>query len=175
MKKSIFTLALAFIALFGFNTVSAQSLSQYEATFNATAGDLTLKIMKVGGYGSKTAQIKVDLYMEIKGTIDCEKIQGKNADDITYRTFKREADGNEAIDIPRTSSTKGSLTLNPIKELVLDGSGFECPGGWNYNGGAINAEVGRVWVVMTSYDSKGAVIGTPQEQELVVSGLPLAQ
>ena len=172
MKKSIFTLALAFIALFAANTVSAQSLSQYTADFaNKT---LTLNITKIGGFGSKTAFIKVDLYLEIEGTVDCQKIN--KGVGTMYRTFNRDAvTVDDYIVVPR-GTKNGSLTTNKTIDVVA--SGLECPGGWSFDqreGQDINAIVTRAWVVVTQLNSSEQPISVPQVQDLVVSGLPLAQ
>lgn len=173
MKKTIFTLAFAVIALFGFNVAQAQSLSQYTADFaNST---LTVNIAKIGGFGSKTASISVDLYLEMEGTVDCEKwTQGTGT---RYNTFNRIATAEEYILVPR-GTKNGSLTLNPIEVRRLDASGFDCPSGWIYDqreGQDVNAVVTKVWAVVTALNSEKQPIGTPQVQDLVVSGLPQPQ
>ena len=173
MKKSIFTLALAFIALFGFNTVSAQSLSQYTADFSNST--LTVNIAKIGGFGSKTAFISVDLYLEMEGTVDCEK--WTKGTGTRYNTFNRIATAEEYILVPR-GTKNGSLTLNPIEVRKLEASGMDCPGGWIYDqreGQDVNAVVTRIWAVVTALNSDKLPIGTPQVQDLVVSGLQQPQ
>ena len=168
MKKSIFTLAIAFIALFAVNTVSAQSLSQYTADFASST--LTLNIAKIGGFGSKTAFIKVDVYLEIEGTVDCEK--WTKGTGTMYRTFNREATATDYIVVPK-GTKNGSLTLNPVEVITLNASGVDCPGGWIYDqreGQDVNAVVTRAWVVVTALNSLEQIVGTPQVQELVVSG-----
>ena len=173
MKKSIFTLAFAFIALFAANTVSAQSLSQYTADFNSITNKLTLNITKIGGFGSKAAFIQVDLFLEVEGTIECTKYTRGTGN--MFHTFKREGLAEDQIRVEK-GTKNGSLTTNKEMVLAAEEGDAVCPGGWKFAGAGdpelVNAGVTGAWVVLTQLDKDGAPISVPQVQTLVGPGLP---
>ena len=165
MKKSIFTLALMFIALFGFNTLSAQSLASYTAVLNGT--QLSLSNAKVGGFGSKTRTLEFTLFLEVTSSVTCEKIVtlGNGRENIITIVKSQSSKDQETIMV----DGKGSGMM--VGPLIVEGADMVagCP---NDNSGfQEKTEDGealvRAWVVITGYDSKGNILKQSEPIDIV--------
>ena len=165
MKKSIFTLALAFIALFAANTVSAQSLASYTAVLSGT--QLSLSNAKVGGLGSKTRTVELTLFLKVTSSATCEKIVtlGNGNVNVITNTHSKTSRDQETIDV----DGKGfGMMVGP---LVVDAAEAVagCPNA--SSGFQLTSEAGEplveAWVVITGYDSKGDIIKQSERIDLV--------
>ena len=164
MKKSIFTLALAFIALFGFNTVSAQSMSNYSGSFIPSTGTLTLNSgAKIGGFGKGTTEYKVTIFLEIESTVDCTKKTAKG--EITNE-FKRESQSSHWA--PVSTSKTGASFLTQDIVTSADPATAVCPpglgAGWTLVDDSGQRLV-RAYYVIEGKDKSGN-IKTSGEQDL---------
>jgi hypothetical protein len=155
MKKSLFMLGFALVAMLCFQTVNAQSLASYTADFDEGASSLTVS-GKVGGLGSKTRTMEVTLYIEVEASVDCNKVAGPN---LLEKTFYQFSENSGALDV--TGKGSGSF-----EDLSVTASGSAtCPGGWNFVAGG-DAELIRAWIVITGYDSNNNIVKQSEEIDL---------
>ena len=108
MKKSIFTLALAFIALFGFNTAQAQNAHVVTDAplFIDGNGCVTATIAGLGA--QKKGNVTIELYLEYTYSFDCwntEKKVPSIVGNTRTKTFK-----SGAVEVP--IDRNGKIVLN---------------------------------------------------------------
>ena len=80
MKKSIFTLAFAFIALFGFNAAQAQNAHFQDVVFSNDGLTVT---GKVAGLGNKSGSVEVIYVSQVSLTKECINPGGELVEDKT--------------------------------------------------------------------------------------------
>ena len=156
MKKSLFTIAFALVAMLCFQTANAQSLSSYTADFDESAATLNVS-GKVGGFGKKTRSMEVALYIEVEASVDCSRT---NPQGTTDRTFYRFVETSTKTDV----DGRGFGTFENLS-VTASGSAT-CPGGWNFVAGG-DADLIRAWIVITGYDANDAIIKQSEEIDLI--------
>jgi hypothetical protein len=156
MKKSLFMLAFALVAMLGFQTVNAQSLASYTPIFDEVAGTLTVS-GKVGGFGKSTRSMDVELFIEVESSVDCFKTTGGYSE----KTFTKFSESMKGIIV----SGKGFGNFTNLS-VTADGKVASCNGTWNFLAGG-DAEVTRAWIVITGYDVNGVLVKQSEEIEIV--------
>jgi hypothetical protein len=152
MKKTLFSLAFALVAMLGFQTANAQSLSNYTASF---VGSTFTVDGKVGGLGRRVATMEVALFIEVEASVDCSRT---NPQGTTERTFYRFSENSGSVN----TSGRGSADFPQIN---VTASSANCPGGWNFLAGG-DATLERAWIVLTTKDSNGIVLNISEEIEI---------
>ena len=158
MKKSIFTLALAFIAMFGFNAAQAQSLIDYKTSYDEITGSLTISEAKVGGFGKKTPKLEMTVYLNYYSTIDCEKTlenSGKSDGNLLSHTAE-ENSRNHGVTWATSPSTGTGTQLIPLT-VAVDPSVASCgapKSGWKAVNDSGESMV-TAWVIINGTDDKG--------------------
>jgi hypothetical protein len=160
MKKSLFMLTFALVAMLGFQTVNAQSLASYTAGFNPTTGTLTVS-GKVGGFGKSTRSMDVELFIEVESSVDCYKYTGGPTPQYQENTFTKFSEAMRGIVV----SGKGFGNFTDLS-VTADGTLASCSGAWNFLAGG-DAEVIRAWIVITGYDVNGVLVKQSEEIEIV--------